>query len=512
MTYANADVGRQRMTARRFLTPVIPLCFAVVSAFAAPPSFDSIFPAGGAPGMRVEATVTGKDLEKEPLLGWTSDPKVVVLAGEKPKQVFLHIAKDATPGPCLLRLYNSQGSTHPRIIEVGSFEEWNEKEPNDSLTDAKTSEARMNVTINGVLAKAGDVDTFPVRVRKGVEVTFALHGYALGSPMDPALRLLNERGVEVAGSHDTHNLDPLIRHTPAADGLMFIQVFAFAHPPAADVSLKGSANHVYRLAVTDKVRPARTDAEPKTLKIPAQVAGCLREVGEEDTFAFSAKKGDDLAAIVRAQTLRSQLDATLRIEDADGKVLAQADDNDGLDPVLRWKAPEDGDFKLTVADRFHGGSIDHFYELSLTSFEPSFTALLDTHSYRIEAGKTAEVKITVKLNGTFKGKILARAAHLPTGVTAAPAEVPAKGGEVKLTLQAADTVEAGQSPFAIELSTSEPDKPLTQAAAFAIPFTELRGDLLIPTSTQPWLTVAAKAPDKTTPPPVKVEASKSAAN
>lgn len=469
----------------------------VLPVLAAPPAFDSLFPAGGQIGTKVEARAVGKGLEKEGFLAWSSDPHVVVLGGDKPLKFFLNIAKDAVLGPCLIRLYNESDASPPRIVEVGKFEEVIEKEPNDTLADARLSPARMNVTFNGVLEKAGDVDTYAILARQGKRIRLELHGYALGSPMDPAMRLLNEKGVELAAGHDTHNLDPAIEYTPAADGTLFVQFFAFAHPPAADVTFKGSANHVYRLTVTDEPRPAVALNEPKTLALPATVNGCISKGGEEDAYTFTAKKGDDLQIRVRAQILHtSELDAALRIEDSKGKVLQQADDSekDALDPALRWKAPSDGEYKLIVADRFHHGSAEHGYELTVVPFKPSLTATLDTHAYRLEAGKSVEVKLTVKTSGTFTGKIKAQVVNLPAGVTAESVEVPAKGGEVKITLKATAEAAASQTPFAVEIVTSAPDAVETLKAAYAIPFTEPRGDLLIMTDDHPWLTLVAKKP------------------
>jgi len=493
---------------RRVLSSVILHAAFVISVSAAPPAFENIFPAGGQAGTQVECTVAGKGLEAGSPIARSNHPGLVLLAGDKPKKFIATIAKDVPPGPYLVRFYTPEGSTPTRIFVVGKFTEPLEKEPNDVLADTKTSEAKMNVTINGVLEKAGDVDTHAIRVQKGKTIALELHGYALGSPMDPAMRLLNDRGVEIAAGHDTHNLDPHIEHTPKADGTLFVQVFSFAHPPAADVALKGSANHVYRLTMTDEPKKPVSASEPKTLTVPANVAGNISKPTEEDTFTFTTKKGDDLAITVHAQSIRSPLDATLRVEDAEGKVLTQTDDGDNLDPALRWKAPKDGDFKLVVSDRFHAGSADHRYEITLKPFVPTLTATLDTHAYLVESGKTAEVKLTVKPNGTFAGKIQARAVQLPAGVTADPVDVPAKGGEIKLTLKAATEAVASQSPFAVEVVTSAPDVLQTFTASYLIPFTEPRGDLLIVNDNSPWLTLTAKPPAIKTPPPAKVEAKK----
>jgi hypothetical protein len=427
--------------------------------------------------------VAGKGLEKDSPIAWSNHPGLILLAGEKPKKFIATLAKDVPAGPYLVRFYTDEGSTPPHIFEVGAWSEHLEKEPNDAFADAKSAEPRMNAVINGVLEKSGDVDTHAVRVQQGKAISLDLHGYALGSPMDPAMRLLDAGGIEIAAGHDTHNLDPRIEYTPAADGTLYVQVFAFAHPPAADVALKGSVNHVYRLRVTDEVKKPAAD-ESKAIAIPATISGLLAKPREEDVFSLSAKKGDDWVIAVHSR----QFDTILRIDDAEGKTLAQADDGENSDATLRWKAPKDGDFKIVVADRFHGGSAGHGYELSVKPFQASLTATLDAHAYRIEAGKSAEVKLTIKLNGTFAAKLQAKAVELPAGVTADPVEVPAKGGEVKLTLKATPEAAESQSPFRVEIS----DGTQTFKATYLIPFTEPRGDLLITTDTQPWLTLTAK--------------------
>jgi hypothetical protein len=87
-------------------------------------------------------------------------------------------------------------------------------------------------------------------------------------------------------------------------------------------------------------------------------------------------------------------------------------------------------------------------------------------------------------------------------------DVPAKGGEIKLTLKAGTEAVASQSPFAVEVVTSAPDVLQTYTASYLIPFTEPRGDLLIVNDNSPWLTLTAKPHAIKTPPPAKVEAKK----
>ena len=476
-----------RMTNDRFLLAfVILISSFVIPAKAAPPGFESLFPAGGQSGTSVECVTAGKGLDKDSPVAWASHPGIVFKAGDKPKKFTVAIAPEVPPGPYLVRFQTPEGSSPPRIFEVGKEPEVIEKEPNDAFADAKGQEARANTVFNGTLEKAGDVDTHAIRVTKGRGVKLEVHGYALGSPMDPALRLLDARGIEIAGGHDTHNLDPRIEYTPKSDGVLYAQVFAFAHPPAADVSLKGSSAHVYRLRVVeDAPTTAPAPPEPTQIAVPGEVAGVLAKKGEEDVLTFSAKKGEELVLEVQSR----RFDAALRVEDADGKSLATADDGEGgvTDPVLRWKAPKDGEFKLVVLDRDNSGSPRQAYKAKVAPAKPALTAVLDNHAYRLEAGKTVEVKITLKVTGKFTGKVTASVLGLPAGLSAEVKEADAKSGELKVTLKAAPEAAASQATFRVELAVDGQ----TFIPNYLVPFTEPRGDLLITTDTRPWLTVAA---------------------
>lgn len=474
------------------------LLVGATTAAAAPPGFDSLYPAGGRVGTTVEVRVQGKGHDKAPLPGWCSDPAVRVEPGKKPGHYQITLPADAAPGPRVLRFFTDEGSSPPRLFAVNDLAEQLEQEPNDNVASAHTHPAVSEGVCNGVLEKAGDVDTHALEAKKGERLVLELQGYGLGSPMDPALRLLDAHGVELALAHDAHNLDPYLEHLPTADGRLFAQVFAFAHPPAADVAFKGSANHVYRLVVRRAGPPSPAPAAPGTLTLPAiGVPGRLSTPGQVDRHRFTAAKGDTLRLRVRALAPRSPLDATLAVADAEGKVLQQADDSDGLNPVLRWKAPSEGSYQAVVSDRHHQGGARFDYELSVAPAGAEVTATLDNHAYRLEAGGSVKVKLTVKIDGTPEGKIEAQARALPAGVTAQAVEVPAKGGEVQLTLKASAEAAASQSPFRIELMPID-DKAGGQpiVAEWVLPFTEPRGEFLQTRHDQPWLTVSAKGEKK----------------
>ena len=357
------------------------------------PLLDSLYPGGGRAGETSEVKVTGKGLDKNSPQGWCSNPGVTLqpraLTGDKEKDEALAgiwnltIRKDAPLGPCLVRFYTNEGASPPHIFEVGGVPEMTEHEPNDSFKQVSptgkgsfSAPGADSYTINGVLAKEGDVDTFAVPVRKDMPLDFELHGYGLGSPMDPAMHLLDEKGFEVAAAHDSHNLDPVIHFTPQKDGTLYVQLHAFVHPPQADVAFKGSPSHVYRLHIAPAKLPDGSSRPQPPLapgaampEAPFSVQNTLSASGQEGSHAFSAKKGADLQITVRAKAIHSLLEPVLRLESLtpDGKlskVLQTVDDASSikeagslsvLDPALRWQAPADGNYRIVITDRFQSG-------------------------------------------------------------------------------------------------------------------------------------------------------------
>lgn len=527
------------------------------------PAITHLVPSGGKAGSSFACTIGGT-LSKSENQVWADHPGIVFHPTAKPEIFDVTIAPDAPPGPHLVRFFNDDGASPPRIFVVGTYDEASDIEPND---DARKPQrlSKIPVTVNGVLEKSGDTDTFAFRAEAGRWIVLDLNGYALGSTMDPAMRLLDERGVEIEMSHDTHNLDPFIAWRVTKSGVYLAQVMAFAHPPAADVTLKGSASHVYRLTITDQpyaraawpcaaarenpgkvkllgwnfgdgmegpeagldeeagttgadlrrvrsangesvlvavvdspimeeIEPAKEATKAQAIHLPTTICGRIDAPKDEDRFSFAASKGDNLEFRVRSFALHAPTDAWLRIEDPQGKVLQQSDDEKegGFDPLLKWKAPADGEYVLAIGDLFGRGGWQYVYAIEAGPPVPRVQATIDANAYKVDAGNSIEIKVSVKTSGEFKGKFTVKAEGLPEGVSAKPAEVNAKGGEAKLTLNAEAAAASTGGPFEVTLSTSSPDAPRTIKADFEIAVTEPRGDRLINRDSRAWLTVAGK--------------------
>ena len=221
---------------------------------AAPPSVGYLNPAGGQVGQKIDVTVD-KTLGTAPVSVWTSAPDLTVVIPEKPvkgkeKQFSIQIDAKARPGLYWLRFHNAEGASGIRPFLVGTLPEQPETEPNNDLAHAQKYK-QPSVTINGVLSKSGDVDTYQVVLKKGETLIASLTANEqLGSPMDGVLQILNHRGTVLSLIDDTLWFDPRIVYTAPAEGTYYIRIFSFPADPNSTIRFAGSAAYIYRLTLT----------------------------------------------------------------------------------------------------------------------------------------------------------------------------------------------------------------------------------------------------------------------
>lgn len=558
-------------------------CWAAGALYGAAPAVTTLYPAGGRQGTSFPLTVTGPVGKTAPSV-WTDHAGITFKPGAKPNVFEVSLAPDTPPGPHRVRFYNADGASVPKTFMVGaaSVAEATDTEPNDDARTAAQALTALPVTVNGRLDKAGDADAFKFTAREGQWLVALLQGYALGSQMDPALRLLDEHGTELALGHDSYNLDPQITYQIKEAGTYIVQVMGFAHPPAADVNLRGSPDHVYRLTITQEptaslawppgvkrgakasvqplgwncgaadfkgpafevdattvppgaefveimnsgpgpLRVALHDGETVLETEPNQTAkeaeahlvtpvgvvswqGVLQTPGDEDRLMFATRKGESYTFRVASSALHAPLDAWLRVENLQGTLIGQADDaKEGMfDPVLTWKAPVDGKFVLALSDRFQRGGWNFVYQVQISPASagparPVVQGTLAENALKLEAGKTADLKLNAAVTGEFKGKLTAAVAGLPAGVTVTEVEVPGKkGGEVTLKLAAAADVVSFSGPVEVVVKTSAPDAAAEYKAVYDLRGVEPRGDRLVNEDSRVWLSVVGKPAAKET--------------
>jgi len=212
------------------------------------PTLDYLFPAGLALGTTNSITIGGK-YDPWPPQVWT-DCSGMRFEPQTNKGIFKVTAEpDAPIGPHLVRIFNGEGSSAPRIFLIGELPEISETETNDGWFQSQ-SISSLPVTINGRLEKSGDVDSFSVSLEAGKWVVASVDAFALGSPVDPHLALLNEHGVRVAFNSDrAQSFDPFLAWKVEKSGKYILQIAGFVQPPASDIRLAGSPASVYRLTI-----------------------------------------------------------------------------------------------------------------------------------------------------------------------------------------------------------------------------------------------------------------------
>jgi hypothetical protein len=517
-------------------------------ARAAVPAVEYFFPGGGRQGTTVTISAGTKadaKFEPWPAKAWSDCPGLEITPGDENGTFRVKIPPDAPPGPHLVRVYNDEGASVPRVFFVGRHRSDLEKEPNDSFATAQTVE-ELPAVVDGRLEKTGDADSYAIQAEAGRWIVAELECRRLNSPADPALHLLGPDGTEVAFNHDTFGLDPLIAFRAPRTGRYVLQVVGFAHPPAADVRFAGSKATVYRLSVTtgpyarcafpacaprgkattlrlrgwnfpspeadamslefDPAAALRRDGEailapptlhnllrvplfdadltpvaeaagsgdaPQPVEAPAAVAGRIDPAGDVDRFAFAAKRGERFNLAVMSASIGFPLDGVLTVEGPDGKQLARADDERGIDFAARdarleWAAPADGTYVATLSDLNGFGGPGYVYHLQIERPRPDFTATTEAHSLKLDPGKSAEVRVAVARQNGHAAALSVLVTGLPEGVTSTTAEVPAKGGAVSVTLSAAASAKPGGSPIRVSVVSPDEDRPVVKHATFAL--------------------------------------------
>lgn len=114
----------------------------------------------------------------------------------------------------------------------------------------------------------------------------------------------------------------------------------------------------------------------KAPELPCAVHGIIGEEKDVDFISFKAAKGENLTLKVLGRELRSPLDAVLAVRDAAGKNLVNNDDQGGLDSVLQWTAPEEGEYFAVVRDQLQRGGPEFTYRLEILRRSPAIAASL----------------------------------------------------------------------------------------------------------------------------------------
>lgn len=191
------------------------------------PFITHVFPLGGRSGVKSAVSIAG----------WNLPEKFLLL--------------DTEPGGGFIRqtaLYNNGLYSNTVSYAVDDLSESAEKEPNDTIRTVQN--VTLPQTVNGCIAKPGDVDMFRFECRAGYELAAEVYARRLSSPLDSLLRLTDVSGSVLVWNDDnedrgtglnTHHADSYISFTIPADGTYFVQL--------SDAQGHGGEEYGYRLRI-----------------------------------------------------------------------------------------------------------------------------------------------------------------------------------------------------------------------------------------------------------------------
>jgi len=417
----------------------------------------------------------------------------------------------------------------------------------------------LPVTVSGRLARIEEVDRYSFRVARSGPVTVEVISRRLGVNLNAAVSIHDAAGKMVADAVDSEGNDLILtfsaiagtEYTLSLNDLDFRGDRSFVYRltltpgpriaatiPAMgkrgetrDIEFVGPGlatgkieamesitrkvtfpasgdNFSYRLETPFGTTPAfdiplgdrAETAAAATLTLPAAITGVLDAKGEA-RFKIEGKKADVLDLAAEARRFGSPLDLSLAVLGPDGKELARNDDLPGTtDAGLIFTLPLDGAYTLIVSDQSgKAGNRAATFRLTAEKPTPGFT-LQTVARLNVPVGEKAELQVTAKRTGGFKGPIPLTVAGLPEGVSVpAGLVIPADKPELKIAFTAAETAPAIAALITVtgtaEGITRQAFAPIPGNLAARHPDEERTASILLATTLPPRLKLVAVEAD-----------------
>lgn len=226
-----------------------------------------------------------------------------------------------------------------------------------------------------------------------------------------------------------------------------------------------------------------TVATAASQELPLAFNGIIETPGDVDFFKFTAKKGQAYDIGVFARQLRSPLDSILEMYDARGKKAQSNDDSGGMDSYLRWSAPADGDFYLSVKDQLGRGGPLFTYRVEVKSVQPNvhmwLPEMVQNSSQERRAivtpkGNRYATLLRVKRNDVG-GALTFAPADLPEGMTATIPQMDKSVDTIPVLFEASGEAKPGAK--LIDLAAKLAEQPAEGAAPAPTPATRIRHEV-----------------------------------
>ena len=224
----------------------------------------------------------------------------------------------------------------------------------------------------------------------------------------------------------------------------------------------------FRLSPFGNLIEAEPNDDPKTANVfegSMALNGVIGQPEDVDHFAFPAKKGQNFNVRVYARQLRSPLDSVIAIAKKGGGGLASNDDaRNSPDSMLRFSAPEEATYVVSITDHLRKGGPDYFYRVEVTSALPLITLSGPEESLQRGVGPTIAAvprgnRQAVLINARkveAGGAIKIDLEGLPAGTVATADEMAANQPTLPILIEARPDAPLGSSLVKVEAKSTDP--------------------------------------------------------
>ena len=191
-----------------------------------------------------------------------------------------------------------------------------------------------------------------------------------------------------------------------------------------------------------EVEPNEAAAAATAFEAPMALNGVISQDGDVDCFKFAAKKGQVYDIRVLARGIRSPLDPVMYVNRSNGAGVGANDDSGGPDAYLRFSAPEDDTYVITIKDHLGKGRADYAYRIELKPIQPELVmGLPERQQYvdvTVDVPQGNRTAFLVSANRRdFGGDLTLEMKDLPAGVTLETVPMAANQTTVPVLLTAA---------------------------------------------------------------------------
>ena len=369
------------------------------------PELTGIGPYSARPGETIEIRLPGINLQK-PLALWTSfgattewhahDDKDGSHAKDESKELRgkMTLPKNAPLGIGFVQLSTEAGLSGPIFFFVDELAVVKKARSMESIEKAQT--IALPVAIEGT-TDSSRADYYRFEVKAGASISIDVFAARMASALDPAIRLLDVKGKELAAIDDTPGLagDCRLRYRAEQDGPIILEL--------RDASYNGGGLFRYHVRIGDipfvsgEIPPA-SDPNAK-VSAPCTLFGRIEKRGGRCVFNLPMKKGEGVTLTPVTRELGSPAILYVAIEDEKGNIVASNDgagNQAGTETATSFKTPRDGAFRIVCEDAAQRGGPEYGFGLRVERSDRGFALSIAGERFVVGRGGSFSAKVTAK--------------------------------------------------------------------------------------------------------------------